>query len=321
VSLTGGVTVKLNGDKVDVADLNGKLDDTTLSGNLSASASAITGAFKIGALNLDRYLSATAPAQGGAKAGEGKNAAPAKPKPAPAYPEVRLELAMESLRASNILIEDFKALIHGKAGQYAIDPCTFRFYESAVSLAARAQLAEQQYGLKATADNVNAGALLKDAAKMDKIGGRVNVQADLSLRGQDEAAVRRSLGGTARLTGAISADMGMLPSVWRSSGGGRLNVNNIDVTAKADKGHIVLKPIETAGDVSVNGQGTVDLPTDALDIRLDTNLLPVPLTVRGTLKNPSYGIDPTGALKNVLETPKAGGQAVEKGLKGLMKGF
>ncbi|MDR2726983.1 MAG: AsmA family protein [Deltaproteobacteria bacterium] len=329
--------VKLSGVKVELADLKGKLDDTIVSGDVSASAASIAGTLKLGALNVDRYVPAPQ-ASGSAAAGKPappaagaeKNAAPAKPQPAnaaaspSAYPEVRLELAVESLRVNNVLIAGIKALIQGKAGQYTLDPCTFRFYESAASLTARARLTDQQYSLKTSANNINAGALFKDAAKVDTVQGKVNVQADLSVRGQDEAAIRRSLGGATRLTGQLDVDTGLLPSGW-----GQLirdiktiNVNKIDVAAKADKGRIVLKPITADGQIKVNGQGTVDLPSDALDIRLDASLagLPLPLLVGGTLKNPAYSIDPVGALKNVLENQKAG-KAVEEGLKGLMKMF
>jgi len=322
--------VKLSGARVELADLKGRLDETVFNGNLAASATNIAGAFKLGSLNVDRYLSAqkTSGSAGESKlapaaAGAGKNPEPVKPQAvnAAAYPETRLELAAEPLKLNNLTIAGLKAMIQGKAGHYALDPCTFHFYESAVALAAQAQLAEQQYSLKSTANNINAGALLKDVAKADKIEGRMNVQVDLSTRGPDETTFRHSLGGTAKLTGKITVDTGLLPSGWgqliRDSK--TLNVNKIDVTAKADKGRIALKPISADGQIKVNGQGMVNLPSDELDMRLDTTLagLTVPLLVQGTLKNPSYGIDPVGTLKNVLENPA--GKAIEGGLKGLIK--
>ena len=328
--------VKLGGNQIELSELKGKLDDTTLSGNLSGGLNKLSGALKLGSLHVDRYLpgAPSAPAaQAPASAPAPANSAPAasgapavaapKPGKAPSaaeYPEMRLDLAVETLKANNLLITGLKMLIQGKGGQYTADPCTFRFYESPVSLSARAQLIEQQYSLKMTANNLNAGALLKDAAKMDKIVGKVNVQTDLTMRGPDEAAMRRSLSGTSRLTGQLDVDTGLLPADWGQLVRDirTLNVSGIDVVAKADKGRIALKPITASGQVKVNGQGVVDLPSDALDLRLDAVAAGVtlPLLVRGTLKNPSYGIDPAGAIKSILENPKAT-QAIEKGVKSL----
>lgn len=351
VDLRGGLTIA--NDRYELKSLKGQIDETTLSGQLAYSPHSVQGVLKLGVLDADRYLPVTtstgqapgqasgqASGQAGSQAGQTAPAAKAgsaKPAPAPVYPDVQLELGLDSLRVHGLTISTLAALVQGKAGRYAVEPCTFRFYESAVNLSARAGLVDQQYALKLAADKLNAGALLHALGVTDTVSGRLNLRADLSGRGPDEAALRRSLGGTARLTGEMQIDTRLLPDVWLQviRDVRTIVISSLDVNARADKGRITLKPIAATGQVfTLDGEGLVDLPSDTLDLRLPATLagITLPFVVRGTLAHPGYGVDAALLIqKNVLENPEArkqiergvkkGAKELEKGVKGLLRGL
>ncbi len=329
--------LKVRGQTFELDELTGNLDETAIKAEMSASLpDAFEARVDLDRLNLDRYLPVQtdkpAPAKAGTAAASSAPAGiqpPAGPENAtPArYPQIKADLSIGSLTVGGLTLQTLKAKVQGKQGTYTVSPCTFTLYEAKVASTLKAVLPTEQFRLQTSLDKLNAGALLRDLAKVDKVQSRLNLRADLAVRGTTEAAVRRSLTGTAQVTGQADIDTEMLPKEW----GGlfrdirTLSLNKVDVRAQAKNGQISLKPITAAGKLlAISGSGQVQLPANTLDLHLDASVSKVhmPLFVRGSLDKPDYGIDAAEAIQNILQDPKVmdkSGKALEKGAKSLEK--
>ena len=335
-------SLRLKKDSLEAGELKGKLDDTAFTAALSASMPVkMTMNLTLDTVNIDRYL--PAPSNSSAQQSQGggaqapQTAAPSKaaatqaPKASstqktPTYPELKVDLSAKSLQVKGMRLDNVVAKAQGKQGSYTLTP-TFVFYESKVASTIKAELPKEQYRLQLNADNFNAGALLRDLAKIDKVESRVNLRTDLSITGSSEAAVRRSLSGTTKLTGQANISTDILPKEWDPLLGNirTISLSTMDIQAQAKNGQIALKPVNAAGSVyKIAGNGQINLPANTIDLRLNTSISKVtmPLVVSGNLNNPSYGIDPAGVIQNILERPEViekGTKALEQGAKNLLR--
>lgn len=184
-----------------LSDLKILLDDTALTGTLAVTdfnRQALRFDLDLDAINLDRYLpppqETPPPTAGAATVGT-------------------LELPMELLRAldidgklrigklvaSNLKSEQVSAGLSAKQGLIKVYPATAQLYGGSYSgrigLDARGQ--EPVFSFDESLSKVQIGPLLKDLMGDDKLLGTANLQARLTARGSDPAAIQRTLNGKA----------------------------------------------------------------------------------------------------------------------------
>ena len=190
-----GMELKLS----DAADA--KKPPLTLKGDVEFDASPQAIRFTLAAdqLNLDRYLPppAKAPAGGGA--------------PAPARPEEPIDLsALKALNlkgdlkvgqliASNVKLENVHLGVRAAGGKVDAEPLTADLYQGKLNGAASANANTNHFALKADLGGVALGPLLKDALNNDMLEGRGNVALDVQTGGNTVTAMKKALGGTAKL--------------------------------------------------------------------------------------------------------------------------
>jgi AsmA protein len=331
-----------DGSRFTLNRLEGKLDDTTFSGEITLATApdiAVRGKLNLGELRLDRYLPASAPAATGqapaasdktasAVSDKGATGAGQSAQPRTVPPALDLALAMERLHARGLKAENIRAALKGKDGRYKLEPCAFRLYDANVSVTGSADLPRQEYALNVAADKLDAGALLREQTGLNDVSGRVNVRADLTAGGPTEAAIRRSLNGTFRLTGQAAFETGLVPKEWTAAqvllgGISTITLNTVEVTAKAVKGVIDVQPVSLDGPtLKAKGKCVVDLPADTLNGRLTARIgrTDIPLWVEGPLGKPNYGIDAAAVIKDQLLDRPAVQKQMERGAKEVERG-
>ena len=169
---------------------------------------------------------------------------------------------------------------------------------------------------------------LQDAAHTDRFEGIGSFRLNLSGSGKSQAALMRSLGGTANISfadGAIKGvDLNQIASIVNSLTG--KDAESEGNTASASGGDNKTKFVTLGGDfriakgiirtknlkminelISVSGSGSINLPAQTLDLRLDPGQsqddggLKVALRVTGPWSNPKIVPDASALIRNELK--------------------
>jgi AsmA protein len=153
-------------------------------------------------LNVDRYFPPAKPgpaATGGKSAGGGTPAE--KPidlsalKPLNATGNVRIG----ALQVQNVKAEQVNAAIKAAGGRLEVSPLSARLYDGTLAGSAAVNANDNRFTVKQNLVGVNVGPLLRDAANKDILEGRGNVVLDVTTTGATVDALKKALGGSARL--------------------------------------------------------------------------------------------------------------------------
>lgn len=166
-----------------------------------------------------------------------------------------------------------------------------------------------------SARDVDYGRLLRELAGRKGISGTASLKARLTGRGDSPRALAASLGGDLQVTGgegrvrdalldAAGAGLGDVLAPW-AEGDDDMNLNCVvgrfDLKDGVAESRAILADTD---DVTLVGDGTVDLGRERYDLRLtpkakQTSLasLAVPMRMTGPLMDPRVGPDPVGAAK------------------------
>ena len=201
LAVTGDTRAQVAKEAVD-ADLVARFDETTVKAKVGlASFNAPSYRFDIDVdrIDLDRYLVAHPDA-----------------KPAPsAGPKVEVDVpidlgALEGLRAEGKLavgalklmdlrIAELKAELRAAGGRADLAPHSARLYEGTLQGALSLIAKGNRVVLKESLGGVAIGPLVKDLMGRDALEGRGNVALDVTAAGPTVSAMKKSLGGTARI--------------------------------------------------------------------------------------------------------------------------
>ena len=170
---------------------------------------------------------------------------------------------------------------------------------------------------------VDVARLLQDFAKTRRLSGRGNLSATLTARGRGTNAMLRSLSGhvAANVTGGaiegidLWSDVNHAIALWShqtvstNSGSGRTPFDALSASADLVDGIATTKDLTISSrNLRVTGVGTTNLPTRAIDYRLQVRLLSsptasapaladIPVAVTGTLTAPKVSPDIAGLAK------------------------
>jgi AsmA protein len=323
---------KLNVDdnvNIKVNDLDAKLDATAIKGLAQYAANGkITAKLSLDSIDIDNYLppKEAEKATPSGQAGKGGNNAAEMKK----LPAVDVELDAGKIIASGISLSDLKMKIAGQQGVYTIAPCTFKLYEAAVAAHAKADLPATKYDFALDFKNMNLAPLHMDLLKNDTVTGYLDVGLAYSLSGADEAAMRRSLNGKGTISGKnVNVRIVKLPDWLQSLRDVKnITIDSLLVENAASQGVVTITPITATGPMlKANGKGTVNLPADAVNMRIDAayGAIQLPVVISGSLSNPSYGLDSASVVKNVVDILKSGDDKklvddAKKGASAILKG-
>jgi len=331
-----------------------ELDDSTLTGDFEVTSfegPALRFALQLDQIDLDRYL--PPPAEGEAQAppepAAGQTAAEA---PAPAgnplaaLRELGLEGSVDvgSVKVAGLTTSDIAVKVNAKDGVLKVQPLQARLYEgelsAAMSLDARPEI--PRMAVTSTLLGVQAGPLLADLMGKETLTGNARFDLDVTTRGLDAAAAKRSLNGTTRfefkdgtyqgldIVGTICSVGGKISQLIKGATGevdaaGETRFSELTGSTEITDGVVVNEDLELRSPLlRVNGAGKIDLPQDQLDYLVRAELVaackgqggasaerlvgvPLPIRATGALAEPKFSPD-WGALATSL----AGGNVKDK---------
>jgi AsmA protein len=201
LSLAGDVRADVAKESVS-AELTAKFDETTIKGKAAMAkfdAPHYTFDIDVDRLNLDRYLVASPKA----KPAPGANAKVDVDVPVDLSGLKGLradgKLAVGALQLQGLKLAELKAQLRAADGRADLEPHSAKLYEGTLQGALTLNASGNRVALKETLANVAIGPLVKDLMGRDALEGRGNVTLDATAAGASVNAMKKSLGGTARV--------------------------------------------------------------------------------------------------------------------------
>ena len=353
----------LKGTPTRVSISNGalNLDETKLNFSLNASEFSkpnLSFNIDLDRIDLDRYLPPPSdkPAAGGKK--------PTEKKPTDYTPLRKLVLdghiKIGQLVISKAQIQDIVIDVSARNGIINLDPLKLDMYQGNVSgmgkLNVQGNTPRSNVDLKVK--NVQAGPLLKDVLQKEMLEGTTNARIELSMDGDDAAAIKKTLNGSGQVLfndgAVVGIDLaGMVRNVKAAFGleqmpAERPRTDFSELSAPFTIRNGVFNTVQTSLKsplFRLVAAGNADLVKETLDFRVEPTVvatikgqgdteqhsgLMVPVVVSGTFAKPKFAPDVAAVAKKQLEenilgsgqeTPKLDKQNLEDTAKGVLKGI
>ncbi len=333
-----------------------KLDDTTITteGSVKNFAKpAIVVKTNIDSIDVDRYMPPKSESKGEAKAAEpvAVSEAPAEEPDLSALKDLDIDtkLTIGKVKGMNLTITDILCQTTVKKGIVTIKPFSAKLYDGSITAHSALDTNQSPARWKETAamKGVQAGPLLKDLVGKDHLLGTTVVNYNLMGFGLTPDNIKKSITGTASFAFTDGAVNGvnvakMLRDAFNAIKG---KPSSADEVAKTDfaellgsailkKGHITNNDLLMKSPLlRVTGKGWANLPKNNLDYLAtvtvvgtlkgqdgasmeDLKGLPLPIYAKGSLDNPSIGLDGKAMAEALLkDTFKKGTKDLEKNLK------
>jgi len=358
--ISGAIPFRLDGPSLAIDGLNLTVDDTALHGRLTIADLADPALrFDLAAdrLDLDRYLppAVAGPGQGTAASAPGS----AQPQAAgavvaagaglPAEMLRRLDLdgalQIGSLKAGGARLGDLRTQWRAQSGviTQTASAALYGGRGQATSIL-DARPAEPAIDVKGALQGVDLAGLLADTGVSGRLSGKGTVEADLRWSGLGEAAIKRSLNGSLRVTlrdgavhgfnldGLVQNALAALKGGPQAGGPQQTAFSELTASATVRDGVLSNRDLRALSPLlRVTGAGTVDLPANRIDYRADAVLVEgaqarlgikvkelegavIPVRFTGSLDNPTIRLDVDEALKGAARHEIE--RKVEEKLKG-----
>lgn len=272
--------------------------------------------------------------------------------PVAALRDLRLNgrLHIGEFKAYQIRSNDVDITLSAANGSVRIAPARAKLYQGGYDGNITIDVSGKQprFALDEKLSGVQIGALLKDLQGDAKITGKADIALKLSAAGNRAPAIRRNMNGNARfaLTDGTVKGMDMLGEIRRAYAvvRGKAPANVTDETefsaltgsATVAKGVVTNRDLQGKSPLmQIQGSGTANLITDALDYRVTATLVdalegegeltgrPVPVRITGTLSKPKVGVDLQQVIKQEArkQVEKKIQEKLQDNLKGGLKGL
>ena len=330
-SATGSASYK--GSLVTLHPINISASGNALSGSvvadLSGAVPAVNAAFSSQTLNLDALLAkpGAAPAGAGGSGSAGWSDAKID------FSALRSVTAKLKLTAGELIYSNTKigqatlqATIAG--GKLSATLPSFKLYQGAGALALDVDAGGKSptQRIRLSLANFDAYPFLKDAAGFESLEGAGTISLDLTSSVVSQLAMASTLNGTAKLEFANGAIRGIniakavrslsngILSGWQANDAEKTDFATLGASFAVANGQAQTSDLRLAGPlVRMTGAGTVDLPAQALKLRVDPQLvatlegqggksdlqgLGVPVMIAGPWARPAIYPDIEGILKD-----------------------
>jgi len=337
------VTVDADQNHAQLTDLLARLDDSTLTGELSVQsfqAPRIRFKADLDQIDVDRYLPPPSEPQVTAEG------SPPKEGPAQTAPG-RLELPTEALRkldfdgtltvgtlkVANLRMSQTQVSIKARDGLLQIDPAQTRLYEGQLHSRLALDVRKSRPRMSAAADlaKVQIGDLMQDL-QQDKayLEGLANLSFELNTGGDSVPALKKALNGNAALSvtdGAlrdpelarkVEAVVAFLQHREPQPPGEALIFQSLSATAQISDGVAHNRDLKLLTPLIVaKGEGDIDIGDGRVDYTLKVALAStkegkkqhfVPITIEGPFDELHYGLDLKGVAKERLQKELDKGQ-------------
>ncbi len=310
--------------------LGATLDDTSVQGRAMVRDFALPAAsfdLDVDAVDVDRYLPpATEGAPGEQPPPDGESGAQGVPLPLETLRTLELEgeLTMGRVKAANITCTDILVGVRAQDGILTVDPIEAGLYQGSFTGFARVDARQDTPGFTVRKDlaGIQAGPLLRDLAGKDLLSGTGTVSADMTTAGLTPEEMQQNLDGTLSLKFLDGAVYGInIPKMLRDTLNRvkgqqpdptevqKTDFAELSATATIAKGLVRNNDLLLKSPLlRVTGQGSVDLPPQAIDYLITTRVvgtlegqqgkelselkgLSVPIRITGTFDQPSFKPD------------------------------
>ncbi|HEY6515204.1 MAG TPA: AsmA family protein [Steroidobacteraceae bacterium] len=355
IALSGKATLEYDSKTAHLSALDARIDQSTLSGS-AAVTDLTTGAMNfdlaIDRIDLDRYLPARSKSKAAAPVPPPPTAQSQQPTelPTSALKTLQLsgKLAIGSATVYGMKVSQVDVGIAANGGVLHVAPASAKLYDgtSTGDITVDAHSAIPVLHLDESLAGIQIQPLLTDFAKLNRVSGRGNVTLNVTAQGKTTAALMGSLNGHAAISLSSGAIQGI--NLWSAINsavalvqqhsmptqgtGNSTPFDTFKATADLANGVATTKDLDIAsGDLSVTGQGTANLVTEAVNYRVNATILKgagagalanVPLLISGTMTSPSVRPDTQALVKSVAQQQlqKHKGQ-VENKLRSVLKGL
>lgn len=263
-------------------------------------------------------------------------------------PQVSGKVAIGDLTVQRLRLSQVKAEARLAGGKLEVAPHSASLYGGTLAGSLQADANGNRIALKEALQGVQVGPLLRDAAQQDRLEGRGNVSVDVTMAGESMAAMKKSLGGSARvelrdgavkginLGEAIQDVRSVLGSKQATASDASKRTDFSEITASFAirngvahnedlQGKAPLLRLAGSGDVNI-GYSSVNYTARASVVATSKGQggrdlshlagVTVPVRITGTLEKPDIAIDFTElASKSGVDLVKAlGKQKIERGV-------
>ncbi|MEO7774603.1 MAG: AsmA family protein [Steroidobacteraceae bacterium] len=289
-------------DVASVQKVKVQLDDSAFAGNfaLNLDTSAMNFDLSLDRIDLDRYLPPpTVPAAKNAKK-EPFELPMAALKPLAAMGT----LAIAQAKITGVALANLSVAIAAKDGVTRISPAKAQLYGGHyvgdIIIDARAPV--PSVNIEQTMTGIDVALLLTDFAETKRLSGKGNVSTSLTARGQNGAALMKTLNGKANLTLADGAIGGV--DIWfaiaqaqslmqsrtlaSTNNTGRTAFDSFKVSADIANGVATTRDLNIASQqLRVTGQGTANLATETVDYQVTATVLKAPPSADASVAVPT----------------------------------
>ncbi|MBU1230378.1 MAG: AsmA family protein [Proteobacteria bacterium] len=346
---------------IDAQGIVTKLDDSTINVNFRMTGMekpAYAVQVKVDALDADRYLAQKIEPEKEAAAAQ--PAGPeADVVPVKLLKDLALdaEFQLASLKYHKMQMKDVLVKVHAADGVVDVKPAQLALYGGSIASTVNLNVQGEtpRTALTAKITDVQAAGLVKDMTGKDSFAGLVNFNSALTCQGAKVSGMKRTLNGDL----AFNFKDGVFPGVnldaMALAVSKAANRNSKIEGKKEDQtrfGEIsgtfkVVNGVATNRDLDVKaphiraaGEGAVDLNSEAVDYLVKARVvasgqgqgadtsgvadiigLTVPVRVKGTFKNPSYGVDWAEYAKMLAQGLMKGVGGLTEGVGGLTQGL
>lgn len=311
--------------KLTLSDLAAKVGGSDLSGaltlTLGLSVPTVDGALRASRLDIADFIVPGEAKETQSEAKSDGRVFPDDPLPLDGLKAVDaiLEIKADKLIAA-MEATDVEIGLHLKGGDLRVAPVKAVVSEGSVdgSLRLNAAAGTPSLETQLAVAKFNVGKFLSDMAISDLLEGRFNAKLELAGEGKSVRAIMAGLGGRTQLamgegkmkSTALDTFVGgptkMLASLFSGDKGEFTKINcmvsQFDIRGGLATSKALLFDTEFA---TISGKGTVNLASEALDLEIDpqpksaTINTAVPVTIKGTLAEPSYGVSEIAAARKV----------------------
>ena len=321
-------------------------EETNLKGRIALAKSKTTFDLDIDRLNLDALTPPEKkPAASAEKSAEKPAAKPAADAPVDLSGLKDLNadgrLQIGALQAGGLKLGDMKLEVKA-AGGHLHAPHSAKLYEGTLAGTLDAY-ADNRVALKQDMNGIAIGPLLRDVAQQDKLEGKGNLSLDVNAAGKSRNAMKRSLGGTAKVDLRDGALKGIDIAAMLQKARAMLGRQEAQAQASAERTDFssmtasfnIRNGVAQNDDLDVKapvfrmtGAGKIDVGNSTLDYTTKASLvattkgqggaqrdelsgLTVPVRLSGSFDNLKYDVN-YGAVATDLAKSKAGEKLKEK---------
>jgi AsmA protein len=326
-SLSANFELSATADSAELKNLSMALDDTQIKGSaiINGFAQPAIG-FNLGvdSLDMNRYLP---PPDNSAKTIASPAvalAAAASAVPAETLRKLNVNgtATLGKLKVGGLTMQDIRLNLNAKNGELTTEQSINQFYRGSYTgnLSMNKQSGKAQLTVNEKIDHVQIEPLLKDFKGKARMDGIVNASAQLQGQGNNADELKTSLQGRLAFSCKDSVIKGFNLQKIIDEGKSLIKGSALPADAKNDQtlfsemsGTAMLKNGQLQNDdlvaksskLRIDGKGSINLNTDAVDYKVDAKLLNTDKTaadpeqikgsatilIAGTLDNPSYTID------------------------------